>query len=167
MKNPRVAQLVERSAYGVEKAAGSTPVTGSQRCSVCKKLKSLTDFHWRYPGVKRHCHCKSCQQQRSNKNYESRKETRKKEIKAWRKQRRRQYEVLVQDAKDKPCADCGKVYPYWVMQFDRIKPGKVDDVSSMVGQVRSLPLLLTEMQKCEVVCANCHANRTHLRRLKP
>jgi len=61
----------------------------------------------------------------------------------------------------KPCTDCGKTYPTFVMQFDHIGSDKVKDVSKLKAHKREL--LLAEIAKCEVVCANCHAIRTHNR----
>jgi hypothetical protein len=63
-----------------------------------------------------------------------------------------------------PCADCGVKYPYYVMDFDHI-PGfkKVGNISDLVKK-GATKLLVEEIKKCELVCANCHRTRTHLRR---
>ncbi len=72
---------------------------------------------------------------------------------------------LVHKAKETPCKDCGRTYPYYVMQFDHLDPKlKVREVSRMVQSGVSEATLLAEIQKCEVVCANCHATRTHFRK---
>ncbi|MEU6268088.1 hypothetical protein [Saccharopolyspora shandongensis] len=63
---------------------------------------------------------------------------------------------------DSPCADCGVRYPYWVMEFDHL-PGKEKLYPPTKLDRRSWPSLLTEIGKCEVVCANCHRNRTYSR----
>lgn len=72
---------------------------------------------------------------------------------------------IVREAKHRPCADCDQRYPYYVMQFDHLgEEEKEDRISALawvpVGEAR----LRAEMAKCEVVCANCHAERTHQRR---
>jgi hypothetical protein len=61
--------------------------------------------------------------------------------------------------------DCGNRYPPWVMQFDHL-PGvkKEANVGQMIRCSRESILL--EALKCDVVCANCHAIRTHARRHK-
>lgn len=63
-----------------------------------------------------------------------------------------------------PCADCGKNYPYYVMEFDH-RPGvdKYKEVSKLVGS--SLVKIKEEIAKCDLVCANCHRERTHKRRV--
>lgn len=58
------------------------------------------------------------------------------------------------------CADCGEIYPVFVMHWDHI-PGfeKVAEISTMLGH-RTREAILEELQKCELVCANCHVMRT-------
>jgi hypothetical protein len=63
----------------------------------------------------------------------------------------------------KLCTDCGIAYPHYVMQFDHLRD-KLFDVSTAVTRKLSVAKLLAEVAKCELVCANCHATRTYLRR---
>lgn len=67
----------------------------------------------------------------------------------------------IRQAKNVPCADCGNKYPYYVMQFDH-QDNKFKNVSAMTTYSKAR--LLSEISKCEVVCANCHAERTFKRR---
>ncbi len=72
---------------------------------------------------------------------------------------------LIASIKDRPCTDCDIKYPPYIMQFDHlISTEKRQDVSDMDGY--SIELILKEIQKCELVCANCHAERTHRRKQK-
>lgn len=69
----------------------------------------------------------------------------------------------VRDRKDVPCSDCGERYPYWVMDFDH-RPGEVKEFNVNKGPGRhGMPAILAEMDKCDVVCSNCHRTRTHIR----
>lgn len=63
--------------------------------------------------------------------------------------------------------DCGVQYPYWVMQFDH-RPDEVKEftIGASVDK-RSKAAVMAEIAKCDVVCANCHADRTHQRRIPP
>jgi hypothetical protein len=61
-----------------------------------------------------------------------------------------------------PCADCGKTYPPYVMQFDHMR-NKTFAVAELVNRAVSLKTLKAEIAKCELVCANCHAIRTYER----
>lgn len=58
-----------------------------------------------------------------------------------------------------PCADCGNSYPYYVMDFDHLED-KVENVSSLSATGR-IGALKREIEKCEIVCTNCHRKRTH------
>lgn len=70
---------------------------------------------------------------------------------------------IIRDAKAAPCADCFVSYPYYVMQFDHLRD-KHFNIGSSIAQV-SASRLCEEIAKCDVVCANCHAERTHQRRI--
>lgn len=77
---------------------------------------------------------------------------------------RERYRNVVQTAKNKPCADCGINYGYWVMDFDHL--GNKEFTISGRGTFNySVEKLLKEIAKCEVVCSNCHRTRTHNRKL--
>lgn len=77
--------------------------------------------------------------------------------------RRRRKELLdiIRKLKSLPCMDCGIQYPFYVMQFDH-RPGtiKKDEVAKMAHRCRSLSVILEEIEKCDLVCANCHFERT-------
>ena len=61
-----------------------------------------------------------------------------------------------------PCVDCGEEDPV-VLDFDHLSD-KVADVSALVrNRLWPWERLLTEIAKCEVVCANCHRRRTSRR----
>lgn len=66
----------------------------------------------------------------------------------------------INDIKSRPCADCGLSYPPYVMDFDHGGNEKVDGVSRLIVSA-SLERIKAEVEKCEVVCANCHRERTH------
>jgi hypothetical protein len=75
---------------------------------------------------------------------------------------RKKKRAIIWAAKDKPCVDCGIKYPPWVMQFDHLND-KVGKISNMVSKGSSFKTIIEEIKKCEVVCANCHADRTYRR----
>lgn len=56
--------------------------------------------------------------------------------------------------------DCGVPYPYYVMEFDHRDPSqKLANIGRLLGN--SWKRLKDEIAKCDVVCANCHRERTH------
>ena len=69
---------------------------------------------------------------------------------------------FVREAKSTPCVDCGAQYPYYVMQFDHIDPAtKIASINKAVSDSWPVNRIKKEIEKCEVVCANCHAVRTY------
>jgi hypothetical protein len=64
--------------------------------------------------------------------------------------------------------DCGVRHPYYVMQFDhREGEKKFCDIASLGLGGTTASVLLGEIAKCDVVCANCHRERTHRRARAP
>lgn len=70
----------------------------------------------------------------------------------------------VWELKRVPCLDCGRSYNPWVMHFDH-RPGetKVGNIATMVRNNQRTKVF-EEIKKCDIVCANCHADRTYARR---
>ena len=78
------------------------------------------------------------------------------------KKLRKERQEYVRTVKNEtPCADCQVSYPYWVMDFDHLHD-KEHKISLMVSGY-SMKKLKAEIDKCEIVCANCHRDRTHAR----
>ncbi len=75
--------------------------------------------------------------------------------------RTRPIRELIRKVKSVPCTDCGVEYAPYIMQFDHVRGEKSFGVAT--GPYRKLEDVLKEIEKCEIVCANCHAERTHSR----
>lgn len=74
-------------------------------------------------------------------------------------QKRRDLRRWVYDLKEAtPCTDCGKSYPYYVMDFDHLADKKI--LISKVVNSGSWKQTKGEIAKCEIVCLNCHRIRT-------
>jgi hypothetical protein len=63
-----------------------------------------------------------------------------------------------------PCLDCWQYYPHYVMQFDHVHGEKLFNIGNTHCWT-SWSKVLAEIEKCEIVCANCHAARTYTRAL--
>lgn len=74
--------------------------------------------------------------------------------------------AIIREAKSRPCADCSTIYPTYVMQFDHRDPSVKGFNIGVTGPTTSRTRLLAEIAKCDVVCANCHAERTHQQHLR-
>jgi hypothetical protein len=72
--------------------------------------------------------------------------------------------VVLNDLKRAPCTDCGGRFPPICMHYDhrdwRTKQRPVATWTS-AGALRQM---LEEIERCDLVCANCHAIRTGARR---
>jgi hypothetical protein len=88
-------------------------------------------------------------------------------VKQVARDRRNLVRKLLQEYKQqRGCMDCKIMYPYWVLQFDH-RPGeeKLGTIATM-HTTHSFAEVEAELEKCDVVCANCHADRTHSRLVK-
>lgn len=63
--------------------------------------------------------------------------------------------------KESPCLDCGLSFHSCQMDFDHVRGEKIGPVSQMLRG--PWKLLLLEIEKCDLLCAHCHAIRTHTR----
>lgn len=66
---------------------------------------------------------------------------------------------MVIDAKNRPCADCGIQYHRSVMEFDHL-PEFTKNFGLSWWSAHSRKEIRAELDKCEVVCSNCHRIRT-------
>lgn len=62
----------------------------------------------------------------------------------------------------KPCLDCKKVFPPYVMEFDHVRGEKRHNLGKMGNHRRER--VLEEIAKCDLVCCVCHRIRGHRRR---
>lgn len=82
----------------------------------------------------------------------------------WPKLRIQKIKEFIKEAKNKPCVDCGVSYPPYVMDFDHVRGKKKFLISLCVKRASALLTIQKEMDKCDVVCSNCHRERTHGKR---
>ena len=66
-----------------------------------------------------------------------------------------------------PCMDCGGRFPPECMDFDHVRGEKLFSLGSIRNCTVKAPWreVLAEIEKCDLVCSNCHRTRT-TRRLK-
>lgn len=84
----------------------------------------------------------------------------------YRKIRRRKLKSkeFINKAKDGSCVDCGQKFPPIAMDFDHIEKKKIA-ISEMVRMAATINTISEEIAKCELVCANCHRERTQKQKL--
>ena len=67
---------------------------------------------------------------------------------------------IVNLVKEAPCQDCGRRFPPECMDFDHIRGRK----RFTINRIMAAHLwLYQEIEKCDLVCANCHRIRTKKR----
>jgi len=79
------------------------------------------------------------------------------------------YSIINEYKAERGCKDCGNKFPEYpqVLDFDHLDSNnKKAAISSMLQFGNSLQLIIDEIAKCELVCANCHRIRTFKRRHK-
>jgi hypothetical protein len=61
------------------------------------------------------------------------------------------------------CVDCKEKYPSWMLDFDH-RPGfeKIGSPTDLIHKC-SLEVAMKEVEKCDVVCPNCHRIRSYSR----
>jgi len=136
-------------------------MTITQKCKRCGKRRE----HGLRRNGSAQAYCRQCQREYSKSHYETNKGSYNGRRLKHQRQRRQDGYKITNSAKDRPCVDCGVKYPTYVMQFDHRDPTtKNFTIATHVRNGGSLKALIAEIEKCDVVCANCHAERTHQQR---
>ena len=87
-----------------------------------------------------------------------------KEVKRRIRDRRTKVRQYVRDYKlnNSICTDCKISWPPHMLDFDHLSNKKFS-ISGKGVKDNSLESVIKEIQKCEIVCANCHRHRTYMR----
>lgn len=72
-------------------------------------------------------------------------------------------EMLAKIKEKNGCTDCGNNYPWYVLDFDHVYGKKVANIGQMLNYF-SVEDILKEVAKCDIVCSNCHRERTYKRK---
>jgi len=125
-----------------------------KKCPKCQIEKKLDQFNKN--GNKLASWCKECVKLNCKLDYENHKEIRKEKF---IKQNRKKTEFLASLKKDKFCEKCGYNKCYVALDYHHIDPSKkkfkISESNRTIG-VESLKILYEEIEKCLILCANCH-----------
>lgn len=131
-------------------------------CGRCGRQKPLADFAWRrIKRGQRDNYCRPCRAAYKREHYAR---NRQRYIECANRRTKRlvaeRTGYLVAFLREHPCVDCGES-DLIVLEFDHLR-----DKSFPIAQgIRDRPWrdVLLEIEKCDVVCANCHRRRTNRR----
>jgi hypothetical protein len=146
-----------------------------QKCSTCGVEKAFGCFYVRnvFKGTL-HKQCKDCIQKTIKKYAENNRQQKAVYMRGYYRDTRGKHtrqktwgtkwdgiRAWIRELKENnPCVDCGKKYLACVMDLDHVVGEKLLSIGQMMGQRVSDEDVLTEVQKCELVCSNCHRIRT-------
>jgi hypothetical protein len=130
----------------------------TRRCGQCHEVKAITEFKWRQRrGGEYDYMCRDCRAQYAHKHYQAnRQQYLERAAISKRKLKLERTRFLLDYFQDHPCADCGEADPV-VLEFDHLKDKSFNIGDCFAG--RTWESVLAEIEKCEVVCRNCHRRR--------
>ena len=128
-----------------------------KKCGRCGVEKRLAEFHRWNRGDGLQPWCKPCRKEYDRAYHARNRKRRQQQVRARRSKLAAWNHGLKASS---PCADCGGFFHPIAMTWDHL-PGseKVDEVSNLVKAGKTLKAR-AEIEKCELVCANCHAVRS-------
>ena len=137
-----------------------------QRCTRCSKFKPFNEFleKMQKNGTrKRIFWCRPCSNEYS---YGHKIENPEAALAAKKKSSTRRRDLrksIINERRNRPCTDCKREFPVCCMEFDHLRD-KIKTVSQMMIGEAPVERILAEIEKCEVVCTNCHRTRSRSRK---
>ncbi len=131
-----------------------------KQCVTCLEWKDEKEFNFRYKvlGI-RHPTCRECHKSFRKTWYEKNKARHLGNVKARKHEMRDIARNYVWEYLSlHPCVECGESDPV-VLEFHH-RHGKDKAVSEMVAGGFSIATIQAEIDKCDVLCANCHRKKT-------
>jgi hypothetical protein len=129
------------------------------KCRVEKTVENTTVRKYAPEGGYFDAYCKLCRSEIS-------KDWFKRNPGAKKKSDKKSYErfraVLRALKAERPCFDCGNIFPPECLDWDHVRGEKLFEVG--LGWNHAFDKVREEMDKCDVVCACCHRIRTQNRR---
>jgi hypothetical protein len=131
------------------------PIEDAKRCCTCQQVKPLDEFN-RLAKAKdgRQASCRECNKAYHYRNWDRHMA----QIRRRTKERRAAARAfIVEYLRAHPCVDCGET-DIVVLEFDHLRDKRAN-VSRLIA-TSEVRRIAEEIEKCEVVCANCHRRRT-------
>lgn len=127
------------------------------RCGIEKKKSQFYKNNKKRDGLQ--VYCKVCSSAYAKVRYSSMSQTSREKILAQKNSLRVRNRQYVWDyLLEHPCVDCGED-DIVVLEFDHVD-SKECQISGLLSNMASLDRIQSEIDKCEVRCANCHRRKT-------
>ena len=136
--------------------------TTSKRCTLCGEVKPLKAFTVRSKNSDGHTsRCRACVNAANKRRYATRLEHYREKLRGLDKRLKdEKAEQVFNYLSERPCVDCGESDPV-VLEFDhRDHISKRFAIAQMIERRYSWQTIKTEIEKCDVRCANCHRRKT-------
>jgi 5-methylcytosine-specific restriction endonuclease McrA len=133
------------------------------RCSRCREVKPASEFSMRgSSGGRPDTYCRPCRSEYGKEHYAANRQRYIEQTRVRNQKRfRERVSFLLEYSRSHPCTDCGESDPV-VLDFDHLRD-KAFHIAYGI-HYRAWDQVLAEIEKCEVVCSNCHRRRTARRR---
>lgn len=135
-------------------------------CYKCKTSKNIEDFSNNHSRSDGHSSlCKECSKQYLKDWYVKNKKKHISYVSKDRKKKKQENsDYILSYLKSKECIDCGYSKSIIPLEFDHVRGTKIKEVSVMISDGYPIKIILEEIEKCDIVCSNCHRIRTETRR---
>lgn len=130
----------------------------TKKCTKCG-LEKDESFFSKKSNTKLHSYCKECHSKYRREHYLANKAKYIKKAHTRKVAERMKIAEKIAQIKSVPCTDCGKTFHHCAMDFDHVENNKVANVSRLALD-STWERVKQEIDKCEVVCSNCHRIRT-------
>lgn len=129
----------------------------TKKCTKCKLIKYEVEFNKKGKNGLQ-CYCKQCATEIAKGYYSRRYANKNKDvIYALNKELKTQCKQLVADIKEKyGCVSCKNEFDSNALDCHHVDPNEKDNLVSYLAQCKSKKKLIMELEKCIVLCANCH-----------
>jgi len=134
----------------------------TQVCTRCHQTKSIDEFNsrWKHLGERQRT-CRACQSEQKKNWYKKNKKSHKEnvyenKIKNIEAARAYVWDFLLSH----PCVKCGESDPA-ILEFDHVRGQKRAEVTKLMRDGYTLKIIQREIDKCVVLCANCHKRKTY------
>lgn len=127
-------------------------------CVSCKEEKNLSEFNYRNKEKGTYSsNCKLCKSKIDSKLYKSNHTGRKSKIRLVKKSKINENRKIVKDIKlDSECYLCGDKRHYVLDFHHLISEEKEIEIGLLVKRASSTDRLIKEIDKCVLLCSNCH-----------